>query len=83
MGKFNFTRSALVPIISPLSLLLAQLRIASLMGVDAGCDRKCMHFGVFEDDEATINEHCNTTCDSSGSKEPRWVMFPAILQLLP
>ena len=53
------------------------------MGVDAGCDRKCMHFGVFEDDEATINEHCNTTCDSSGSKEPRWVMFPAILQLLP
>ena len=28
-------------------------------------------------------KNCNITCDSSGSNEPRWVMFPAILQLLP
>ena len=38
---------------------------------------------MFEDDEATINKDCNTTCDSSGSNELRCVMFPAILQLLP
>ena len=36
-----------------------------------------------EDDEATISKNCNITCDSSGSNEPRCVMFPAILQLLP
>ena len=37
-GEFNFKRSALAPIISPLSLPLAQLRRTSLRGVDAGCD---------------------------------------------
>ena len=52
-------------------------------GVEAGCDVNACILVCSKMTRLRLIKNCNITCDSSGSNEPRWVMFPAILQLLP